>query len=171
MYHVTAPLPQTSLVQVVAYAFSWFTKFPDFMILRVTTKIGIQQIKLSIHMIREILQNFNYCILHIYKFVTCIFDHFIITSSEERERGIVFNATFNNISVISLQSVLLMEKAGVPGEIHRSFASHWQTYYYFNYIVAVSFSWWWKQEKTTDLSHNVASSSLCLSGIQTHNVR
>jgi hypothetical protein len=75
------------------------------------------------------------------------------------------------ISVISLQSVLLMEKAGVPGEIYRSFASHWQTYYYFNYIVAVSFSWWWKQEKTTDLSHNVASSSLCLSGIQTHNVR
>jgi hypothetical protein len=77
----------------------------------------------------------------------------------------VFNATFNNISVISLQSVLLVEKTGVPGEIHRSVASHWQTYYYFNYIVAVSFSWWWKQEKTTDLSHNVVSSSLYLCGI------
>jgi hypothetical protein len=83
---------------MVIYAFPLFIKLHGFMILTGTTKIGIQQIKLSIHMIREILQNFNYCILHIYKFVTCIFDHFIITSSEERERDIVFNATFNNIS-------------------------------------------------------------------------
>jgi len=30
----------------------------------------------------------------------------------------VFNATFNNISVISWQSDLLMEKTGVPGENH-----------------------------------------------------
>jgi hypothetical protein len=28
----------------------------------------------------------------------------------------VFNATFNNISVISWRSVLLMEETGVPGE-------------------------------------------------------
>jgi hypothetical protein len=28
----------------------------------------------------------------------------------------VFNATFNNISVISWQSILLVEKTGVPGE-------------------------------------------------------
>ena len=28
----------------------------------------------------------------------------------------VFNATFNNISVISWQSVLLVEETGVPGE-------------------------------------------------------
>ena len=39
----------------------------------------------------------------------------------------VFNATFNNISVISLRSVLLMEKTGVHGENHRPVASHWQT--------------------------------------------
>ena len=31
----------------------------------------------------------------------------------------VFNATFNNISVISWESVLLMEETGVPGENHR----------------------------------------------------
>jgi len=73
LYHVTVPLLQTSLVQVVAYAFSWFTKFHGFMIPTGTTKIGIQQIKLSIHTIREILQNFIYCILHSYKFVNCIF--------------------------------------------------------------------------------------------------
>ena len=31
----------------------------------------------------------------------------------------VFNATFNNISVISWQSVLSVEKTGLPGENHR----------------------------------------------------
>ena len=30
----------------------------------------------------------------------------------------VLNATFNNITVISWQSVLLMEETGVPGENH-----------------------------------------------------
>ena len=54
----------------------------------------------------------------------------------------VFNATFNNISVISWQSVLLM----VPGENHQPAASHWQT-----------------------LSHNVVSSIPGLSRIQTNN--
>jgi hypothetical protein len=48
LYHVTSPLLQTSLVQVVAYPFSWFTKFHDFMLLTGTTKIGIHQIKLSL---------------------------------------------------------------------------------------------------------------------------
>jgi len=32
----------------------------------------------------------------------------------------VFNATFNNISVISWWSVLLVEETGVPGENHSS---------------------------------------------------
>jgi hypothetical protein len=32
----------------------------------------------------------------------------------------VLNATFNNISVISWRSVLLMEETGVSGENHRS---------------------------------------------------
>jgi len=36
----------------------------------------------------------------------------------------VFNATFNNISVISWQSVLLVEETGVPGENRRSAACH-----------------------------------------------
>ena len=35
----------------------------------------------------------------------------------------VFNATFNNISVISRRSVLLVEKTGGPGENHRPAAS------------------------------------------------
>ena len=36
----------------------------------------------------------------------------------------VFNATFNNISVISWRSVLLMKETRVPEENHRSAASY-----------------------------------------------
>ena len=36
----------------------------------------------------------------------------------------VFNATFNHISAISWWSVFLVEETGVPGENHRSAASH-----------------------------------------------
>jgi len=39
----------------------------------------------------------------------------------------MFNATFNNISVISWWSVLFVEETGVPGENHRPVRSHWQT--------------------------------------------
>ena len=62
-------------------------------------------------------------------------------------RVMVFNATFNNISVISWRSILLVEETGVSIENHRPAASHWQT-----------------------LSHNVVSSTSRLSGIQTCNV-
>jgi hypothetical protein len=34
-----------------------------------------------------------------------------------------FNATFNNISVISWQSILLVEETGIPGENHRSYST------------------------------------------------
>jgi len=37
----------------------------------------------------------------------------------------VFSATFNNISVILWQSVLLVEETGVPGENHCSAAGDW----------------------------------------------
>ena len=40
---------------------------------------------------------------------------------------LVFNATINNISVISWWSILLVEETGVPGGNHRPVASHWQT--------------------------------------------
>jgi hypothetical protein len=39
-------------------------------------------------------------------------------------RVMVFNATINNILVISWRSVLLMEETGVPGENHRPTFSH-----------------------------------------------
>ena len=57
----------------------------------------------------------------------------------------VFNTTFNNISVISWPSVLLVEEREIPGENHRLVASHWQI-----------------------LSHNVVSRTHRQSGIRTH---
>jgi hypothetical protein len=39
----------------------------------------------------------------------------------------VLNVTFNNISVISWRSVLLVEETRVPGENHRHATSHQQT--------------------------------------------
>jgi len=38
----------------------------------------------------------------------------------------VFNATLDNISVISWRSVLMMEETRVPVDNHRPVASHWQ---------------------------------------------
>jgi hypothetical protein len=59
----------------------------------------------------------------------------------------VFNATFNNISVISWRSVLLVEETGVPTENHWPAESHWHL-----------------------LSHKFVSSIPHLSVIRTHNV-
>ena len=39
----------------------------------------------------------------------------------------VFNTTFNNISVILWRSGLLVQETRVPRENHRPVASHWQT--------------------------------------------
>jgi hypothetical protein len=46
------------------------------------------------------------------------------TNLLNRVRFMVFNATFNNISVISWRSVLLVEENGIPGEKHRPVANH-----------------------------------------------
>ena len=42
----------------------------------------------------------------------------------------VFNATLNNIAVISWQSDILVEETGVPEENHWPAASSWQTLSY-----------------------------------------
>ena len=47
--------------------------------------------------------------------------------SRARVSVMTFNATFNNISVISWWSVLLVLETGVPGGNIRPAASHWQT--------------------------------------------
>ena len=57
-------------------------------------------------------------------------------------RVMVFNAAFNNISVISWRLVLLAEETEIPGENYRPAGSHWQP-----------------------LSQNVLYGTPCLSGI------
>ena len=47
--------------------------------------------------------------------------------TQERFNFWCFNATFNNISVISWRPVLVVEEDGVPGENHRPWASNWLT--------------------------------------------
>jgi len=44
-----------------------------------------------------------------------------------RIKVMLINDTFNNISVISWRSFLLVGGNRVPGENHRPVANHWQT--------------------------------------------
>jgi energy-converting hydrogenase Eha subunit E len=50
--------------------------------------------------------------------------HNLSVAFSEMVRVMVFNASFNNISVILWRSVLLMEENGVPVEDQRPAASH-----------------------------------------------
>jgi hypothetical protein len=54
----------------------------------------------------------------------------------------VFNATFNNISVLSWRSVLLVEKTRVPGENYLPVASHWQLHHIRLYRVHLMYNEW-----------------------------
>jgi hypothetical protein len=47
----------------------------------------------------------------------------------------VFNPTFNNISVISWRSVLLVEDTGIPGENHLPAASQLMKYTRFGIVM------------------------------------
>jgi hypothetical protein len=58
----------------------------------------------------------------------------------------VVNTTFNNISVISWRSVLLVEETVVLGENHRPASSHWQTLYWIRKQI-------WNKSRATRTSH------------------
>jgi hypothetical protein len=66
----------------------------------------------------------------------------------------VFNATFNNISVISWRSVLLVKEVGVTGENHQTVPSH---FFFFTFLAVLQ-----------TLSHNLVH--LALIEIRTHNI-
>ena len=74
---------------------------------------------------------YTLCIINTFILITLVLSYSVIISRFGRGycrvRVMMFNATFNNISVISWRSVLLMEETGVLTENHRSVASHWQT--------------------------------------------
>jgi hypothetical protein len=98
----------------------------------------------------------RYISIHVKHIIIIIWEKFKDTTGVIRSRispnwvkvrVMVFNATFNNISVISWRLVLFVEETGVPEKNHQPVASHWQT-----------------------LSHNVVSSTPRLSGFRTHNV-
>jgi hypothetical protein len=71
-----------------------------------------------------------------------VYEHETSTQRSFTEEGVLVNGTFNNISAISWQSVLLVEETEVPRENNRPDASQRQT-----------------------LSHNIALSKPRLSGI------
>ena len=57
-------------------------------------------------------------------FIIIFLKLFLFDINKIRIRVMVLNAPFNNISVISWWSVLLVEETGVPRENHRLAASH-----------------------------------------------
>ena len=65
-------------------------------------------------------------------------------------RGVGYGFTFNNISVISWRSVLLVEETRVPRENHWPVASHWQTLLH----NVVSSTAEWLRSLTPDHKHN-----------------
>ena len=79
-------------------------------------------------------------------------------------RVMVFNATFNNISVITWQSVLLMEETGVPEENHWPVASHWQTLHIMLYRVHLA---WMGFDLTTSVVIDTDCIGICKSNYHT----
>ena len=71
-------------------------------------------------------------------FFGCIGNRLILT--DKKVRVMVFNATFNNISVISWWSVLLLEETRVPGENHRPAASPYKLYHKMLYRVHLAWA-------------------------------
>ena len=73
-------------------------------------------------------------------------------------------AGFNNISVISWQSVLSVEETRVPGENHPSVTSHWQT---LSHNVVLSTSPWTGFEPTTLVVIGTDCIGSCISNYHT----
>jgi len=79
---------------------------------------------------RYLMYKFKQSLRHILHYSRKITKHLHIGRQDReinRVRVMLLGATFNNISVISWRSVLLLEENGVPGEYHQPVTSHRQT--------------------------------------------
>ena len=120
-------------------------------VVEIHVHVGALASNINVHVHLLKIFDWYYCMVQcmytrIYKLEMLLSFHSDFIQST-RIRVMVFNTTFNNISVISWWSVLFVEETWVPGENHRPDANHWQT-----------------------LSHNVVSSTPRLNRIWTHNV-
>ena len=97
------------------YNFFFIKSSSYFFILRQTFKIFINW---KIFLITQ-----YYCSIDWFNHLLSLFYNFFY-----RVRVMMFNATFNNISVILWRSVLLVKETGVFRENHQLAASHWQTW-------------------------------------------
>jgi hypothetical protein len=122
------------MTQYTLYVGDWFT-----LLMIYNFRIGNRNIYMkTFHPVLEIMLLFH-------RYLLCLKYHMSTSTEWEKQNNfwvrvqvLVFNATFNNISVNSWRSVLLVEENRVPWEHHRPAASHWLT-----------------------LSHNVVSSTPC----------
>jgi len=82
--------------------------------------------------------NFLFIIVHIADYfgrfqilvstnILAVISNTLKVQSSKWKGAMVFNVTFNNISAISCQSLLLVEETGVLWENYQPEASHWQT--------------------------------------------
>ena len=61
--------------------------------------------------------------------ICCVWKAYICQQTVDIQKvirffSLMFNTTFNNVSVISQRSVLLVKETGGPGENHRPVTSH-----------------------------------------------
>ena len=80
-----------------------------------------ERITLSTSYMPNLQNTMEYQVCNLMQFITIPY-HQIVGL-----RVMAYNTIFINISVISWQSVLLVEEIGVPRENHRPATSHWQT--------------------------------------------
>ena len=78
---------------------------------------------------------------------------------KKRGKSLVLNASFNNISVVSRWSVLVVVENGVPGENYRPVVSHWYTF--FTYCGIEYTSPWTGFELTTLVSIDTDCTGSC----------
>jgi len=89
-----------------------------------------QKLKLLLNIYIILLYDISFVIISLL-LLTCFYNLYKLNKIKVvlimKNVVMVFNTTFNNMSVILWRSVLLVAETGVPGENHRPAVSHWHT--------------------------------------------